>query len=185
MPDRTWGLCADHPRSYAQIECIATHIRDSITPHIGIDRAFPGISVFESLRRCQVILHGRRIPLTYDVKDLPDPTEAFTIYDENQSCIVVTLSETTYENLERGDTRARFSLPHEIAHAFEHTSILVRKLRIPHNQVAALYRTSSCPHPVCHDTEWQADAIAGALLMPAKGLALFHYRTRFDSSISI
>jgi len=42
----------------------------------------------------------------------------------------------------------------------------------------AFHRGAAVPHPMYLDTEWQANALASALLMPAKGLAYLEERYR-------
>jgi Zn-dependent peptidase ImmA (M78 family) len=107
--------------------------------------------------------------------------EAFALYDKDTDNIVVVLPERTYLALEQGHHRARFSLCHEIGHVVLHPELLKRFARLPHRQ-AALQRGAWSDHPVCFDTEWQANAFAAALLMPAKGLAELEERGRLNPS---
>jgi Zn-dependent peptidase ImmA (M78 family) len=46
----------------------------------------------------------------------------------------------------------------------------MRLAQMPTNQLAALHRGATT-HKAYEDTEWQANGFAGALFMPAKGLA--------------
>jgi len=50
-----------------------------------------------------------------------------------------------------------------------HTDQLVRLAEMPTNQQAAFHR-GRADHKPYEDTEWQANAFASALLMPAAGL---------------
>jgi len=56
-----------------------------------------------------------------------------------------------------------------------HTAQIMRISSIPHS-VIAFQREMSEPHQFYRDTEWQADAYAGALLMPAKAIAALERR---------
>lgn len=114
-------------------------------------------------------LGGRVIPLTYAVEDLPAGVEAQTRYERDRGCITIALSPATYAALEGGEARATFSVAHEIGHAVLHTEELVELSQIPHKTAAML--RGQADHAVYFDTEWQAHGFAGALLMPAEGLA--------------
>ena len=67
---------------------------------------------------------------------------------------VITLSAGTYAALSRGDARARSTAAHELGHLLMHTQKPVFH-----------YRSKS--HDCRVDPEWQANAFAAALLMPA------------------
>src|SRR6266446_4760470 len=55
------------------------------------------------------------------------------------------------------------------SHCVLHTDQLVRLAQLPTAQQAAFHR-GRADHEPCQDTEWQANALASALLMPAKGI---------------
>jgi hypothetical protein len=162
------GYPADQARSYRSIEQDATRVRGIIAPRS--NAALPsGVALFEGLERQRVVVSGRTIPLSYATKEFPAEVEAATRYDGDANEIVITLAEETYRELEAGDTRARFTLAHEIGHAILHPQELVRLSQIPHTQ-ASLLRGRFATHQICQDTEWQANAFSGALLMPAQVL---------------
>ena len=70
--------------------------------------------------------------------------------------------------------RAGYFVAHELGHCVLHSGQLVRLAQMPTDQQAAFHRASGrIAHKAFEDTEWQANAFAGALLMPAAGLAAF------------
>ncbi|MBI5537109.1 MAG: ImmA/IrrE family metallo-endopeptidase [Deltaproteobacteria bacterium] len=166
---RPSGFRTDVGLSYARIEHIAGRVRK----WLGIDGAYPvpGLKVFEGLYRYEVVVGDRRYKLDCGVAELPSGCEARTRYDRGADRIVVELTPDTYSDLELADgVRARNTLFHEIGHVTLHPALLVRMSEIPHAK-AALMRESQEPYPFYYDTEWQANALAAAVLMPARELA--------------
>lgn len=151
------------PTSRAKLEVAAARVRQVL--ELGAEDAIPGLVLFERLENYASSTGGREVPLTYGVCDLPMDVEAATRYVGG--VIRIDLSPRTYEDLEREDPRARFTLAHEIGHAALHAAELVRLSQIPH-QERALLRGGE--HRVFENSEWQADNFAGALLMPASGI---------------
>ena len=168
MYARPRGYKADRGAlSYAKIERIAARVRRVLAPDIPLNDALPGLELFENLEEFGVRTRVSRISLSYGVLDLPAGVEAETRYHGDKNCIVVGLSANTYQHLERGQGRARHTLNHEVGHAVLHAEQLKRISTLPH-AAAALDRAQD--HRFCEDTEWQADAFAAALEMPARGL---------------
>jgi hypothetical protein len=152
-------------RSHSVLEKGARRLRELL----GIDpiEYLPGVQLFESLDRLRVKVEGRPVNVSYDIRALP--AEAQTEYDSERDEITVVLSEETYGQLRHDVARARFSLAHELGHVCFHPSLTMKLSMIPHEQ-AALMRGKEPSHKVYCDTEWQANAFAAALLMPARGL---------------
>ena len=94
--------------------------------------------------------------------------EGSTRYDTEHSRLEVVLSQETHKQLTVGNTRARFTTCHEFGHAVLHTQELMKLAGLPLTVTAALHRQRE--YPVFFDSEWQANAFAGALLMPAQGV---------------
>lgn len=159
--------------SYSKIEYIAARARRVLASDVALDAPLPGVELFENLEKFGVRVHSGGINLTYAVLDLPVGVEAETRYLAGQDRILVGLSGTTYQNLEMDQGRARHTLNHEIGHAVLHAQQLRRISVLPH-ATAAMARTLA--HKFCEDTEWQADAFAAALEMPARGLHLLERR---------
>jgi hypothetical protein len=152
-------------RSYRSIESVARHARQIL--EIAPTKIVPGLRLFEGLAKYSVTANGADIPLTYAVDELPAGFEALTRYRPGREKIVITLSPESYADLEREVPRARFSLFHETGHALLHADELIRLPELPHAQVAMMRGRG---HQAFEDSEWQANAFAGAMLMPANGI---------------
>lgn len=164
------GVRADRPQSYQSVEKVASHVRHLIAPEVPVNKALPGQVLFENLHKYVVKVGGKVTEWEPAVEAMSPGIEGATRYDAPRNKIVISLSEATYEALEQDNRRARFSFAHEVGHAALHHQELMRSGSIAH-QMAALYRGEALPHNKCMDTEWQANAFAAALLMPAVGLA--------------
>ena len=71
--------------------------------------------------------------------------------------------------LEGRNPRAGYFVAHELGHVVLHPDQLVRLAEMPTNQQTSFHR-GRADHKPYEDTEWQANAFASALLMPAAGL---------------
>ncbi len=167
MSKRLVGVRADHPYSYRKLETTATHVRQqlNIPPHEAVDplRLFEGLDDIRIGRRS-----GLPIPLRHGVISLEE-SEGYTKYDRKRGVIEVLASEQTYEWLEQSYPRATYFVAHELGHCVLHTEQLIRLAHTPATRLEGLHR-GKATHKPYQDTEWQANAFAGALLMPATGL---------------
>ena len=68
------------------------------------------------------------------------------------------IREDVYDGACKGNGRDRFTMGHELSHQLLHEGIDVTLAR------------SNCQHKTFEDSEWQADALAGELLMPHKDI---------------
>lgn len=97
------------------------------------------------------------------VEQLPDGIEGRTWPDGR-----VELDESTYLLMLRNDPRARFTVIHECAHAWLHQkqiqSVLAKSGQLTLNRRSNI--------PAFKDPEWQANAMAGAFLMPRQALKI-------------
>ena len=157
---------ADRNRSYREIEREAMMTRRTLgySPDERLpSNFFEALSGFRTGSRQQLLTE-------YSVEELCEGVEAQTYFRaQPRPTIVIALSEETYDELQVERPRARFSAAHELGHAVLHYRELVRLSRIPHSE-AALLRGSIGELPAYSDAEWQANAFAGALLMPAAAL---------------
>lgn len=167
---RRYGIKVDRGRSYVEIERVARTVREVLAPAGSATDPLPGMKLFESLDKYRVKVGDRDFYLSYAVVELPVGTEALTRYDAEKDRIIITLSSRAYADLEQDVPRARFSLGHEIGHAVLHPVELIRLSEIPHYE-SMMARRVAPNHAACVDSEWQANALAAALLMPARGLA--------------
>lgn len=161
------GVRADNKFSYKKLEKIAGNARNVLG--FGSEESIDPLRLFEDLHRISISHAGKRIPLRSGVVALED-SEGYARYDGQKNCVEVLASETTYTRLENGHPRAAYFVAHELGHCLLHTGQLVRLAQMPTNQQAAFHRGRS-DHKPFEDTEWQANAFAGSLLMPANGLA--------------
>ena len=162
------GVRADRGYSYRKIERIATNVRERLkcSPEVAINvfRLFDGLDISVKSGK------GEDIPVRGSVIELED-SEGYTKYDKDRRVIEIRASAKTYDWLEQEYPRGRFFIAHELGHCILHTDQLVRLARMPAAQQAAFHRGGQvAAHEVFRDTEWQANAFAGALLMPALGL---------------
>ena len=92
------------------------------------------------------------------VEDLSPGVEGATFPDGR-----VLVSEETYRKAAEGLGRARFTIVHEAYHGIRHRRQIARRLIDTGKLV--LHRRQTIPP--FQDPEWQADAFASAILMPA------------------
>lgn len=95
-------------RSSSQIKAIADTT---------IKKLFPDLRSFlqpDSLARLFEFGDLNKIGFSYGIENLPRPEEAHTDFKEN----TIILSPGTYDALLKGMHRARFTLAHEIGHAY-------------------------------------------------------------------
>lgn len=163
VPSR--GFRAEKGVSYADAERHAAKLRKRLG--LSSMARIDGNDLLALLRtRLLVRVDGREYRVDYDVKDCG--VEAYAAFDDAANCFVIVLGEATYSRLEQGDGRALFDLAHEAAHVVLHNRLLLRMARIPHEK-ARLQRNGEV-HAHFMDTEWQADAMASAFLMPASAM---------------
>ena len=176
MPKGPSGIRADRGYSHQELELLAAHVREKLksppTSAINALRLFDGLDILVRDRA------GQDIPIRGVVVDLED-TEGFSKYDSDRRVIEIRASAETYDWLERGYPRAGYFVAHELGHCFLHTDLLVRLAQMPAVQRAALHGGGQLvAHEFYRDTEWQANAFASALLMPAHGLLALEQQHR-------
>jgi Zn-dependent peptidase ImmA (M78 family) len=162
------GVRADEKLSYRKLENFAAYVRQQLgfTPEAAIDP----LRLFEDLHNLQITRKdGMVIPLWGHVSSMEN-SEGYARYDRERKVIEIVASERSYEWLEEGHPRASYFVAHELGHCLMHTDQLIRLAQMPSNQQAAFHRGQT-GHKIFEDTEWQANAFASALLMPARGLA--------------
>ena len=164
------GLRADRGYSYQKLEKITTYVRGRLgyspTEAINTLWLFDGLDVeVRDGTGWDIPIHGSVIEL--------NGSEGYAKYDGDRRVIEILASPETYDRLEQGHPRGGFFVAHELGHCLLHTDQLVRLAQMPKAQQAALHRGGQeVGHEAYRDTEWQANAFAGALLMPAQGLLI-------------
>lgn len=161
------GVRADQKYSYRKLEQIAKYVREGLG--FGPEEAISPLRLFEDLHEISVVNAGNSIPLSGGVIPLTD-SEGYARFDSERKRIEILASEAAYEWLEEGHPRGAYFVAHELGHCLLHTSQLVRLAQMPTHQQAAFHR-GLVDHKPYEDTEWQANAFASSLLMPAQGIA--------------
>ena len=170
MWDGLSGVRSDRGYSYRDLEQIAAYVRDRLK--CPPNEAFNTLLLFDGLDIEVRDRTGQDIPIRGSVIEL-NGSEGYTKYDRNRCVIEILASPETYDWLESGYARGGFFVAHELGHCLLHTDQLVRLAQMPKVQQAALHRGGQeVAHETYRDTEWQANAFAGALLMPARGLLI-------------
>src|ERR1700722_10722809 len=167
MTTKPSGVRADRGFSYRDLEMFAGAVRK----YLGLapDDALDALHLFENLDEVTIKTgDGRVVPLRGGIVALED-TEGYTRYDKQRNVIEILPSQLTYSWLEAGLPRASYFVAHELGHCTLHTDQLVRLAQLPTQQQEAFHRGRTDHRPY-QDTEWQANAFASALLMPAKGI---------------
>ena len=153
--------------SYVAIERTAQDVRRCLAPTVDITAPLPAAQLFEVLDDYSVTIEGKPVRFDYAVKELAGNIAAEARYDERKSRILIQMSREAYDELQQDIPRARYTVCHEIGHGVLHASQLLRMSTLPHQKLAL---ERSADHRFFEDTEWQADAFASALLMPAVGM---------------
>jgi Zn-dependent peptidase ImmA (M78 family) len=162
------GVLADRCYSYRKLEAFAAVVRQQLD--MPLDEAIDPIQLFEDLHEIAIERSsGGAIALGYGVVSLED-SEGYARYDRERDILEILASEQTYQWLEEKHPRAAYFVAHELGHCVLHTDQLIRLAQMPTQQQAAFHRGRKA-HRAYEDTEWQANAFASALLMPAGGMA--------------
>lgn len=160
------GVRADRVYSYRNLEKVAVYVREQL--NYSPTEAINTLQLFDGLDMMVHDRTGQDIPIRGSVIEL-NKLEGFTKYDSDNHIIEILASPKTYDWLERNYPRGGYFVAHELGHCLLHTDQLVRLAQMPRAQQAALHRGGQI-HKTYQDTEWQANAFASALLMPARGL---------------
>ena len=162
------GVRADRGYSYQRLEKIATYVRNQLS--CSPTEALNALRLFDCLDITVRDRTGQEFPVRGGVIELND-SEGFSKYDSGRRMIEILASPKTYDWLTKGYPRGSYFVAHELGHCLLHTDQLVRLAQMPKAQQAALHRGGQVvAHETYQDTEWQANAFASALLMPALGL---------------
>ena len=169
MPKEPSGVRADRGYSYRKLENFAAYVREQL--RFSPTAAINGLRLFDGLDDITVQDRtGQAIPLRGNVIELED-SEGFTKYDSDRRIIEILAAAKTYDWLEQDYPRGGYFVAHELGHCLLHADQLVRLAQMPAAQQAAFHRGGQgAAHEIYRDTEWQANAFASALLMPARGL---------------
>ncbi len=160
------GIPADKARSYASIEAVATGLRQKL--NLEMLERFDALDFFEKQIGDMVIIdHGKEVKMVEAIDDCPQ--EGMTRWDTESQRLEIVLAQRTYDMLQENHVRARSTVAHETGHAVLHTAQIIRLAGMNLKSHVAFHRDRN-PHKAYLDTEWQANAFASSLLMPAEGV---------------
>lgn len=140
------------PLSYAQIEKkAAIFLRQKLPDHYRDAGPLDIINIFDNH------LHDV-IGFDEDIQDLPVGAEGYTDFTNRR----IVLATSTHNGLAMNSPRDRFTVVHEISHGILHTDYL----RDKHVETAKTKNLKRGDIETFRDSEWQADSMAAAILMP-------------------
>jgi hypothetical protein len=162
------GIKAERPYSYGDLEAVALQFRQTIglSPHERID----ALKLFDQVQDLKILVGVKQFGLGCRVGHLADGLEAQAQFLPDRREFEVVLTEETYRWLEEGNPRGSWSFIHEVDHIQLHSSLLRSLASLSPISREALFRGRPKNHRFCEDTEWQADALTGAVIMPALGI---------------
>jgi hypothetical protein len=146
------------PLSYAKIE---SYVERLVARHYPRLLTAPG--VFPIQEFFEFVLEPDYGVVSGVSSRLPANVEGVTLPGSGDLPPQVVIAQHVYEGMSRGAGRSRFTGAHEVGHALIHARQIRRML--VSGTLGGLHRRTSI-QPCC-DPEWQANAFAGALLMPA------------------
>jgi predicted transcriptional regulator len=160
------GIPADKARSYGSIEAVAAGLRQKL--NLEMLERFDALDFFEKqIGDMMIIDHGKEIKMVEAIDDCPQ--EGMTRWDTESQRLEIVLAQRTYDMLQENHVRARSTVAHETGHAVLHTAQIIRLAGMNLKSHVAFHRDRN-PHRAYLDTEWQANAFASSLLMPAEGV---------------
>jgi hypothetical protein len=162
------GIKAERRYSYEDLEAVALRFRHRIglTPYQRID----SLSLFDRIQDLKIRIGSQHFGLGCRVGHLVDGLEAQAQFLPDRQEFEVVLTEKTYSWLEAGNPRGAWSFVHEVDHILLHSALLRSLASLSPHSREALFRGTPKKHTFCEDTEWQADALTGAVIMPALGI---------------
>lgn len=172
------GIPADKARSYASIEAVAAGLRQKL--NLEMLERFDALDFFEKqIDDIVIIDHGKEIKMVEAIDDCPQ--EGMTRWDTESQRLEIVLAQRTYDMLQENHVRARSTVAHETGHAVLHTAQIIRLAGMNLKSHVAFHRDRN-PHKAYLDTEWQANAFASSLLMPAEGVKLLVEEKNFSTT---
>jgi hypothetical protein len=162
------GIKAERAYGYIDLELEGQSLRRQIglSPHERID----ALRLYDEIQEQPLVVSGKSYPVGCRVGYLDDGLEAQAQFLSDRQEYEVVLTPETYGWLEVGNPRGTWGLLHEVDHVRLHPILLQKLAALSPISRAALYRGQPKMHRFCEDTEWQADALTGAALMPAAGI---------------
>ena len=166
------GIRADWKEGYSSIEMSAANLRQRL--RLGRLDRFDAWTFFNHVLPTFTIECGAgSVSLCEAVEECEQ--EGLTRWNPNSRMLELVLSGSTYDSLRRGQPRARYTVAHECGHVSLHADQIISMRGMSLVSQIAFHRDRK-QHQACEDTEWQANAFASALLMPADGVLALRMR---------
>jgi len=177
------GIKAERRYRYAELEQIGRQFRRRIglAAHQKID----ALGLYDRIQDYPVIVNRKRYRLGCRIGQLDNGLEAQAQFLPDRQEYEVVLTGKTYDWLEAGNPRGTWGFIHEVNHITLHPNLLQRLAGLSPISQAALYKGEPKPHAFCEDTEWQADALTGAVIMPAEGIRAIEARSRIGDVLLV
>jgi hypothetical protein len=145
------------PRSRADIEALAKGFLAKYAPAcLEIPRPTPTVKLFDQVLPNHLDFRPR-------VEELAPGLEGITDCVERE----VTLAPHIYEGMEKGVGRCRFAAAHEFGHVVMHADELAARVGVKFMSGSKVLLARRSDIKPFRNPEWQADAFAAAVLMPA------------------
>jgi len=177
------GIKAERPYSYADLEQVGLQFREQIG--LSARQKVDALGLYDTIQDYPVVVAGRSYQLGCRVGKLDDGLEAQAQFLPDRQEYEVVLTEETYKWLETGNPRGTWGFIHEVDHIVLHPNLLQSLAGLSPISRAALYRGGPKTHRFCEDTEWQADALTGAVIMPAEGIRIIESDSRRGDSLLV
>jgi IrrE N-terminal-like domain len=170
------GLKADRGHSYISLEKEAVALRRMFK--IDLDRPIDGVALWNAIPyRLVSRVAGCAYHVDVDIRPLDNGRIGQACWDSAIGKFLISLTEDSYRRLELGQV---WDLIHEIMHVRLHPRLLQRLKSSEYLEKAYNERFLKHSHRSSRDTEWQANAGAAAVIMPAIGICKLEQRVRHD-----
>jgi hypothetical protein len=177
------GIKAERPYSYAALEDVGRRFRRQVG--LSVHQRIDALGLFDRIQDYPLRVDGQRYRIGCRVGPLDAGLEAQAQFLPDRQEYEVVLTEETYGRLETGNPRGTWSLLHEVDHILLHPNLLQHLAGLSPISRAALYRGDPKAHRFCEDTEWQADALTGAIIMPADGIRRIEAQSRSNDLLLV
>jgi Zn-dependent peptidase ImmA (M78 family) len=152
-------ILAVAPRSIENIELLADRVVSSFSMDV-----IEGLAHFDVVMFCESVLPDSHQVEFAVVPDAQVSSSSEGYFDGYKVCV----PESVYRQACKDEGRSRFTLSHEASHGMLH----VPEVRLWRRSPASVgwMRKGTSSYVRYRDPEWQANRLAGALLMPARPL---------------
>jgi len=156
------------PRSRAAIERSAEELGEKIFEDLGVSYAVPLQDLLLAGEELDQLSQEVGEPVSIEYID--EEVRFLGATERKEGRTVIKIRGDVWRLIETGDGRARFTLAHEIGHAFLHRDELQEGRIAFRDAVATPTARLKRGMKIYESPEWQANVFASALLMPKKSV---------------